>query len=137
MMKMMSSGGGGGSGSNVSSGQESLLPLQKASKNWKSFDWVGKTNQWESTTTQNKEARESSQVARKQLAESTKLFKRSVKNVDTCGTTLSSNQTNENVAATTKAIEAVSKQARLTIKSYQGAFKFSASHNWMISFCLL
>lgn len=137
MMKMMSKSGGGGSGSNVSSGQESLISLQKASKNWKSFDWVGKTNQWESTTTQNKEARESSQIARKQLAESTKLFKRSVKNVDTCGTTLSSDQTNENVAATTKAIEAVSKQARLTIKSYQGEFKFSTFHNWMNSLCLL
>jgi len=116
---MMSSSAPASGGGNVSSGQENLLSVQKASKNWKSFDWVGKAKQWESFTSQNKESRESSQIARKQLAESTKLFKRSVKNVDNCGTTLSSNKTEENVVATTKAIEAISKQARVTIKSYQ------------------
>mmetsp|Transcript_717 Transcript_717/g.1706 ORF Transcript_717/g.1706 Transcript_717/m.1706 type:complete len:801 (+) Transcript_717:185-2587(+) len=121
MMKIMG-GGGGGSGvsSAPSSGQHNaLVSLQKASKTWKSFDWAGKTTQWETTISENKESRESSTAARKQLADTTKSFKRLVKNVEVSGKTLGSTSSEESVAATVKAIEAVSKQARVTVKSYQ------------------
>ena len=120
-MKMMTGGGSGGS-SNALAGQDTLdiVSLQKASKNWMSFDWAGKANQWESAASETKESRESSQAARKHLADTTKSFKRAVKNVETSGKTLGSTQTEDNVTATIKSIDAVSKQARVTIKSYQG-----------------
>jgi len=114
MLKMM-----GGGGSNAAARQDAIVSLQKASKTWKSFDWASKSTQWESTTTENKESRESSQAARKQLAETTKLLKRAVKTVETSGKALGSNQSDETVAATVKAIETLSKQARVTVKSYQ------------------
>ena len=114
--------GGGGGGSNAAVGQDALVSLQKASKTWKSFDWAGKATQWESTTIENKESRDSSQSARKQLAETTKLLKRAVKNAETSGKALGSNQSEDNVAATAKTIETLSKQAKATVKSYQGEF---------------
>eukprot|EP00536_Pseudo-nitzschia_multiseries_P001460 jgi/Psemu1/250576/estExt_Genewise1Plus.C_190003 len=128
MMKMMG-GGGGGSGivpappsSGASVDATALVALQKASKTWKSFDWAGRATQWEATTSENKESRDSSQAARKQLADTTKSFKKLVKNVETSGKTLGSTPaaaSDENVASAIKAIDAVSKQARVTIKSYQ------------------
>ena len=55
----------------------SLLPsLQKASKNWKSFDWESKESQWNEALETSKQSREAAQVARKQLAETTKTFKK-------------------------------------------------------------
>ena len=117
MMKMMSSSPASGGG-----GQVNISSIQKASKNWQSFDWSGKIKQWESITTQttqNKEARES---ARKELVDQTKSFKRAIKNVDNSGRMLASDQMDDNTAAASKAIEAVSKQAKITIKSYKGAF---------------
>ncbi len=106
-------GGGGGSNANA-------LQFQKASKTWKSFDWASKKAQWESTSIENKESRESSLAARKQLAETTKLLKRAVKAIETSGKALGASQTEENIGATIKAIETLSKQARVTVKSYQG-----------------
>ena len=120
-MKMMGGGGGGGGiSAPPSSGQDVFVPLQKASKTWKSFDWAGKATQWGVTTSENKESRELSQTARKHLADTTKSFKRAVKNVETSGKALGSTQTEENVAAALKSIESVSKLARTTVKSYQG-----------------
>lgn len=110
----------GSGGSNAAARQDALVSFQKASKTWKSFDWAGKATQWESTTSENKESRESSQAARKKLADTTKLLKRAVKTVETSGKTLGSNQSEDNVASTIKAIETLSKQARVTVKSYQG-----------------
>jgi len=114
MLKMM-----GGSANNTAVGHDALVSLQKASKTWKSFDWAGKATQWETTTSENKESRESSQAARKQLAETTKLLKRAVKTAETSGKALGSNQSEDNVSATIKATETLSKQARATVKSYQ------------------
>lgn len=110
--------------SSALSEQQTLLfaSLQKASKGWKSFDWTGKASQWDVTSSQNKEAREVSQAARKQLSDNTKSFKRAVKNVETAGTTLESDPSGDNVTAAVKSIESVSKLARVTVKSYQGAF---------------
>ena len=115
MFKKISSGG-----SNAAVGQDALVSLQKASKTWKSFDWALRQTQWDSTLSENKESRESSQAARKQLAETTKLLKRAVKTIESSGKALGSNQSEDNVTATIKAIETLSKQARVTVKSYQG-----------------
>ena len=115
MFKKISSGG-----SNAAVGQDALVSLQKASKTWKSFDWAVRQTQWDSTLSENKESRESSQAARKQLAETTKLLKRAVKTIESSGKALGSNQSEDNVTATIKAIETLSKQARVTVKSYQG-----------------
>ena len=109
-----------GSGSKATVKQDALVSLQKASKTWKSFDWAGKATQWENTASENKESRESSQAARKQLADTTKLLKRAVKTVETSRNALGSNQSEDTVAAAIKAIDTLTKQARITVKSYQG-----------------
>jgi len=114
MLKMM--GGGAATGSNANA---SITSFQTASKIWKSFDWPSKKAQWQSTTIENKESREASQTARKQLAETTKLLKRAVKTIETSAKTLGTSQTEDNISATIKAIETLSKQARVTVKSYQ------------------
>jgi hypothetical protein len=112
------------SGSTLSEQQSLLLAsLQKASKGWKSFDWSGRVSQWDATTTQNREARDASQAARKQLSENTKSFKKSVKHVETAGSTLGSNPSEENIVAAVKAIEGVAKLAKVTVKSYQGVYE--------------
>lgn len=109
--------------SSTLSEQQNLLfaSLQKASKGWKSFDWSGKASQWDNIASQNRELRDASQAARKQLSENTKSFKKSVKNVETVGITLESDPSEENIVAAVKAIEGVAKLARITVKSYQGA----------------
>lgn len=109
--------------SSALSEQESLLlaSLQQSAKGWKSFDWSNKAPQWDATTNQNQEARDASHSARKLLSENTKSFKKSVKNVETAGTTLGSDPSGENVVAAVKAIESVAKLARVTVKSYQGS----------------
>ena len=119
---MMKIRGVGGGGSSAAAKQEALVSLQKASKTWKSFDWAGKATQWETITNENKESRESSQAARKQLAETTKLLKRAVKTIETSGKALGSSQNEDTVAAAIRAIDTLSKQARITVKSYQGEF---------------
>jgi homeobox protein cut-like len=101
------------------SDQELMSSLQSASQSWVNFDWPGKYNQWEYTSSQNKEAREQSQVARKALAETTKQFKRSVKNVEQAGTALGTSNSPENASAAVGAIDSLAKQCRLTVKSYQ------------------
>jgi hypothetical protein len=101
---------------------EALLvsSLQAAAQNWSVFDWDGKFEQWETIATQSKDNRELSMSARKQLAENTKQFKKSVKTVETAGTNLNSANTEENASATVKAIEALAKNCRITVKAYQG-----------------
>ena len=77
---MLSSGGGGGvsgsSGADTTAVGTLLPTLQKASKNWKSFDWDNKATQWNEALETSKQSREAAQVARKQLAETTKTFKK-------------------------------------------------------------
>ena len=94
--------------------------LQVAAQNWALFDWDGKAKLWETAASQSKEARDLSMTARKQLAENTKQFKKSVKAVETAGTNLNSALTEDNASATVKAIETLSKNCRITVKGYQG-----------------
>jgi len=99
---------------------ESLLSsLETASQNWIRFDFSGKQQHWDLTTSQNSKAREQSQAARKQLAETTKQFKRSVKTVEQAGISLSTSNSPENAMATVKAIETLAKNCRLTVRAYQ------------------
>eukprot|EP00980_Cylindrotheca_fusiformis_P007860 scaffold1669_cov129-Cylindrotheca_fusiformis.AAC.71 len=96
-----------------------ISSLQAASKSWAAFNWDSKAKQWDSTAAQSKEAREQSLTARKQLADTTKQFKKSVKNVEQAGSTLGSSNTDDNAAATVKAIEMLAKNCRQTVKAYQ------------------
>lgn len=100
---------------------ESLLvsTLQAAAQNWGVFDWNGKVQQWDASAAQTKEARELSSAARKQLAENTKQFKKSVKTVETAGANLQAINNEETATATIKAIDALAKNCRVTIKAYQ------------------
>eukprot|EP00428_Durinskia_dybowskii_P011995 CAMPEP_0170215926 /NCGR_PEP_ID=MMETSP0116_2-20130129/7607_1 /TAXON_ID=400756 /ORGANISM="Durinskia baltica, Strain CSIRO CS-38" /LENGTH=239 /DNA_ID=CAMNT_0010466517 /DNA_START=86 /DNA_END=801 /DNA_ORIENTATION=+ len=100
---------------------ESLLvsTLQAAAQNWGVFDWNGKVQQWDISHAQTKEARELSLAARKQLADDTKQFKKSVKTVETAGANLQAANNDETSTATVKAIEALAKSCRVTIKAYQ------------------
>ena len=107
---------------------ESLLSsLKTASQNWIRFDFSGKQQHWDLTTSQNSKAREQSQAARKQLAETTKQFKRSVKTVEQAGISLSTSNSPENAMATVKAIETLAKNCRLTVRAYQGRYSTSDS----------
>jgi len=92
--------------------------VQGAGENWGSFPWDMKG--WEATSSQYKEAKEASLATRKQLAETTKQFKRSVKAVETAGTTLSTERSEENSNNAVKAIDAMAKSCRITVKAYQG-----------------
>ena len=80
--------------------------------------------QWDTSAAQTKEARELSVAARKQLAEDTKQFKKSVKTVETAGANLQTSNTEETANATIKAIDALAKSCRVTIKAYQGKQTF-------------
>jgi hypothetical protein len=98
--------------------KEAIMMLQGAAQNWSSFVWD--TTAWHATATQYKEARDAAVPTRKQLAETTKQFKRSVKAVETAGTNLANEQSEVNSSTTVKAIEAMSKSCRVAVKAYQG-----------------
>ena len=97
-----------------------LVPsLQGASNRWKGFNWEVKIKEWGATAAQQKESLEQSRAARKHLAETTKQFKKSVKNVEQAGLSLNSSNSQENSVATVKAIEIIAKSCRQTVKAYQ------------------
>ena len=58
-----------------------LSSIQVASQTWQSFQWTSQLESFETTLNTSKEARDQSVAARKDLAENTKQFKRSVKTV--------------------------------------------------------
>mmetsp|Transcript_16311 Transcript_16311/g.23000 ORF Transcript_16311/g.23000 Transcript_16311/m.23000 type:complete len:819 (-) Transcript_16311:232-2688(-) len=106
----------------TSGDQDALLlsSLQVASQSWVSFDWNSRRDQWEKTLLQTKESREQSLSARKQLGETTKQFKRSVKNTEQASTALSQNTSSQDhVQSTIKAMDVLAKECRKTVKAYQ------------------
>ena len=105
-----------------------MMMLQGARENWTSFSWDTAT--WDSTSTQLKEAREASLATRKQLAETTKQFKKSVKAVETAGTNLNTERSDENSSTAVKAIDSIAKSCRVTVKAYQGTQ--SSVVRWLI-----
>lgn len=102
--------------------QDALLvsSLQVASQNWVGFDWANKTKEWDFVSSQSKEAKEQSLAARKHLADTTKQFKKSVKGLEQAGSSLGSANTDESSVAAVKAIDALAKSCRVTVKAYQG-----------------
>ena len=103
--------------------KEAVMMLQGAGENWASFPWD--TAAWDVATTQQKEAREASLATRKQLAETTKQFKKSVKAVETAGANLNTEPSEENSSTAVKAIDSITKSCRVTVKAYQGTQHFS------------
>jgi len=97
-----------------------LLSLQVASQAWATFDWGGKKSQLDKLTSQTREQKEHSQAARKQLGETTKQFKKSVKSMEQASTALKTlgSQDGESVTAI-KAMDGLAKECRQTIKRYQ------------------
>lgn len=107
--------------SNTGGQDDALLSsIQEASQSWESFNWTGKLEQAEANLNQTKEAREQSVAARKDLAETTKQFKRSVKAVEAAKQNLAAETTPDNVAMTVNSIDSISKDCRTIVKSYQG-----------------
>ncbi|CAB9499448.1 Protein CASP [Seminavis robusta] len=97
-----------------------LSSIQVASQNWEAFQWSGKLDQYGVTLNTTKEAREQAQAARKDIVDTTKQFKRSVKVVETAKQGLTSSNTPETAAAAVAAIDAMSKECRVIVKAYQG-----------------
>lgn len=93
--------------------------LQNAAHSWQSFDWTAKRAEQDTTLQQCQQAREQSLTARKQLADTTKQFKRSVKTVEQASSQLAASASPETVNTTVKAVEGLAKECRVTVKSYQ------------------
>lgn len=94
-------------------------PLQQAVQGWSAFDMAQTQTSIEETLQDVKQAKELSVAARKQLADTTKSFKRSVKTLETSSSALTTSNTAENVQSVVKAIDALGKQSRTTVKAYQ------------------
>lgn len=96
-----------------------LSQLEVARQNWAAFDWTSQQASMGETLSNTAKARESAVSARKQLSENTKQFKRVVKTLEQTAESLSNEANPDNVAAACKAVEAMGKQSRTTVKSYQ------------------
>lgn len=93
--------------------------LQLASKAWASFDLNSRRGSLEKTAATTKEQKEQSLAARKQLADTTKQFKRSVKAMEQASSALKEGMSAETVGTSVKAMDNLAKECRQTIKSYQ------------------
>jgi homeobox protein cut-like len=94
--------------------------LQVAVAAWKSASFTDVVAQMEQTVTLNKQQKEQSLTARKTLADTTKQFKRSVKIAETAAISLQQmNSTDPVITTTCTAMDALSKECRITVKSYQ------------------
>jgi len=91
--------------------------LPAAASAWSSFpDLLDQMNE---TTAHTKQLRESSLQARKALADTTKQFKRSVKTAESAAHQLAQSQDPAAQQQAVASVEALSKECRVTIKSYQ------------------
>ena len=98
-----------------------LESLQVASQTWDSFQWGGTLSGFDTTLHAAKEARDQSVTARKELADTTKQFKRSVKSVEQAKQALAAGGGSpETVATTVSSIDGMAKDCRVIVKSYQG-----------------
>jgi homeobox protein cut-like len=104
------------------SGQEALWmsTLQVASQSWIAFDWDSRLTQLVNAVTQAREQKDQSLAARKTLAETTKLFKRSVKSMEQASGGLAENPSSEeHVGNAVKSMDSLAKECRKTVKAYQ------------------
>ena len=98
-----------------------LESIQVASATWDSFQWGGTLAGFDTTLHAAKDARDQSVTARKELADTTKQFKRSVKSVEQAKQALvAGGGSPENVATTVSSIDGMAKDCRVIVKSYQG-----------------
>ncbi|GKY93338.1 hypothetical protein MPSEU_000301400 [Mayamaea pseudoterrestris] len=95
------------------------VSIQQAVQGWSALDWAATQAAVNHALLEMKTAKDQSLVARKQLAETTKSFKKTVKVVETCSFTLVSSNTPDAVQAVVKAVDVLGKQSRTTVKSYQ------------------
>ena len=93
--------------------------LGMASQAWVSFDLQKKRSSLEKTAATAKEQKEQSLAARKQLADTTKQFKRSVKAMEQASGAIKESTTPESVGSAVKAMDGLAKECRQTIRSYQ------------------
>eukprot|EP00522_Entomoneis_paludosa_P006488 CAMPEP_0172455078 /NCGR_PEP_ID=MMETSP1065-20121228/11879_1 /TAXON_ID=265537 /ORGANISM="Amphiprora paludosa, Strain CCMP125" /LENGTH=775 /DNA_ID=CAMNT_0013207531 /DNA_START=71 /DNA_END=2398 /DNA_ORIENTATION=+ len=96
-----------------------IAMIQPHVDSWANFDWQTKLSTVDATVQQAKEAQKQSAQARKSLGESTKHFKRSLKNAEQAASSLGSGLSEETAKATVKSVETLSKECKVTIKSYQ------------------
>ena len=97
-----------------------MSTLQVASQSWMAFDWGSRLTQLDNAVAQAKEQKDQSLAARKLLAETTKLFKRSVKSMEQASGGLVENPSSEeNVANAVKSMDVLAKECRKTVKAYQ------------------
>mmetsp|Transcript_25752 Transcript_25752/g.37422 ORF Transcript_25752/g.37422 Transcript_25752/m.37422 type:complete len:832 (+) Transcript_25752:45-2540(+) len=90
--------------------------LQIAVTSWSKFDLDSRRSTLEKTALECKRHRDDSQAARKRLGEITKMFKRSVKHLETTSTGL---PRNDATTPTLHSIESLAKECRSTVKYYQ------------------
>jgi homeobox protein cut-like len=96
-----------------------LGALQDASKAWTDFDWEGKLMQLQKAASTTREQKESSLAARKVLADTTKVFKKSVKTMEQSSSTLKNKIQDTDISAAVKSMDTLAKDCRQTIKAYQ------------------
>jgi homeobox protein cut-like len=99
---------------------DAILPsLEAAVEDWNGFNWNERLAEVDIFLQQTKEVKEQSLQARKNLAEITKQLKRSVKSVETTTFDLKKEANPESVASSIKSMESLTKECRVTVKSYQ------------------
>ena len=100
-----------------------IQTLLEASQSWEGFDLTLRKSSLAKGVIQTKENREASSVARKNLSEITKAFKKDVKSLDTVASIAANNTTSESqseeVTNLLAMIAQLTKSCRSTVKSYQ------------------
>jgi hypothetical protein len=90
-----------------------LSVLQDASKAWTTFDWEGKLTQLQKAATNTREQKELSLAARKVLADTTKVFKKSVKSMEQSFANLESKIQDTEITTAVKLMDALAKDLKV------------------------
>lgn len=96
----------------------SVQEISAAAEKWKEWNSSQKS-QIEPTIQASVEAREQSLAARKNLADATKQFKKSVKTLSQTGSSLDAALTPENASLTIQAVDSVTRDAKVIVNSYK------------------
>jgi homeobox protein cut-like len=95
-----------------------LQEISEAAEKWKEWN-LSQKSQIEPTLQASVEAREQSLAARKNLADVTKQFKKSIKTLSQTGSSLTEEATPENVATAIQAVDSVTSDAKRIVNSYK------------------
>lgn len=99
-----------------------IQSLLEASQSWEGFDLTSRKSNLATSVIQTKENREASLVARKNLSEITKAFKKDVKSLETVASVATNNTKASEIEEVTNLLAIVAqlaKSCRSTVKSYQ------------------